>query len=102
MQTQSTAGVRMLCRLVVKEVASLFPDSVLLAAGWSLGGVGPLHAMFPLSHAQHAPCMHLPCLLRRRISADMGLARSQHPGALPGRGGAQDGHLGRRLHVQPL
>ena len=41
----------MLCRLVVKEVGAWFPDSVLLAAGWSLGGVPSSR-----KHASH-PCM---------------------------------------------
>ncbi len=32
------SGTALAHRAVVKEVQGMFPDSVLLAAGWSLGG----------------------------------------------------------------
>lgn len=38
----SAEGHQTYCRAVVKEVQGMYPDSVLLAAGWSLGG-GAIH-----------------------------------------------------------
>jgi hypothetical protein len=60
-QAQTLWGEWLLCRLVVKEVAALFPDSVLLAAGWSLGGVPALSLKLSFSNKHSMLCSLCAC-----------------------------------------